>query len=183
MNPLRRKAGFSLIELMVVVAVLAIIVTIAAPNLHTFLDKNRVVGAAEAIYSQVQLARSEAVKQSASMEMVFSDTTAWCSGFSRQGTVPCDCTDGLDGDAPCSILADGQTMVLKVLRSADYRGVTMVDGATASIVFDGVRGTTGTDGNVTLQSEMGRQMQVEINPLGRVRLCSPNGSVGGYPAC
>lgn len=183
MNLIRRKAGFSLIELMVVVAVLAIIVTIAAPNLQIFIDKNRVVGAAEAVYNQVQQARSEAVKQSASMEMVFSDETAWCSGFSRQGATPCDCTDDLDGEAPCGILADGQTMVLKVLKGADYRGVTMVDVAVASIVFDGVRGTTGMDESVTLQSEMGRQMQVEINPLGRVRLCSPNGSVGGYPEC
>lgn len=186
MNTLHRSAGFTLIELMITVAVLAIILVIAAPNLQSFLDKNRVVGAAEAIYSEMQFARSEAVKQSADMVVVFSPAaTPWCSGFSRSDVAPCDCAQALGAADACSIVADGQTDVLKVVRGTAFTGVTMDADAPASVTFNGVRGTTGSDDSILLQSGLGRQMRVDVNALGRVRLCSPAGSgaVGGYPAC
>lgn len=183
MSTLRRHTGFSLIELMVTVAVLAIIVATAAPSFQSFLDKNRVVGAAEAVYSQMQSARSEAVKQSADMVVVFSSDMPWCSGFSRG--VACDCTAALDAENDCTILADGVTEVLKVVSGTAFQGVTMNAGAPASVTFNGVRGTTGGEGSIVLQSGLGRQLRIDVNALGRVRLCSPAGSgaVGGYPAC
>ncbi|WP_169201413.1 GspH/FimT family pseudopilin [Aromatoleum bremense] len=183
MSTMRRYIGFSLIELMVTVAVLAIIAATAAPSFQSFLDKNRVVGAAEAIYTQMQAARSEAVKQSADMIVVFSTGAAWCSGFSRGGT--CDCTKAVGDGAACKILGDGQTAVLKVVNATAFNGVTLAAGAPAQVTFDGVRGTvpTAETGSILFQSGLGRQMRVDVNAIGRVQLCSPSGSVGGYPSC
>lgn len=187
MNTLRDDSGFSLIELMVTVAVLAILVTTAVPAMQNFADKNRVIGASEAIYGQLQMARSEAVKQSADMVVVFTGGTPWCMGFSRNTGTPCDCTltDPEAADA-CSVVADGTNRVLKVVSGANFTGVTMGDGAPAAVTFNGVRGTTdGGDQSVPFASAHGKQMQVQVNALGRVRLCSPSGSgaVGGYPTC
>lgn len=190
MNILRAQRAFSLIELMVTVAVVAILATVAAPNMQSFLDKNRLVGAAEAIYGQVQMARSEAVKQSANMVMVFATGDAWCAGFARDDGSDCDCTvtdpDSEDGDA-CAVLADGVNPVLRRVGGASFPGVSMDDGAPASITINGVRGTTDIVGvaNIDIQSDLGRQLRVEVNALGRARMCSPagDGAVGGYPAC
>lgn len=186
MDSLRAQRAFSLIELMVTVAVIAILAAVAAPSMQSFLDKNRLVGAAEAVYGQVQMARSEAVKQSANMVMVFAPGGSWCAGFARDDGSDCDCsvTDPT-ADGACSILADGATAVLRRLASAGYSGVTMDDGAPASITINGVRGTAGADTAIDFQSELGRQLRVEVNALGRARLCSPAGAgaVGGYPAC
>ncbi len=186
MSTLRRPSGFSLIELMVTLAVLAIIAVIAAPSLQSFLDKNRVVGAAEAVYSQIQSARSEAVKQSADMVVAFTTGASWCSGIRRGAVCDCAVTAPADADA-CAIIADGVTPVLKVVSSAAFQGVAMNAGAPASVTFNGVRGTVplAEVGNIVLQSGLGRQLQIEVNALGRVRLCSPAGAgaVGGYPAC
>jgi len=183
MSATRSRSGFTLIELMVTLAVVAVIAVAAAPSMQAFLDKNRLVGAAEAIYTQIQSARSEAVKQSAAMVVAVTPGTAWCAGFSRGAL--CNCTAALGTVGACSILEDGQNRALKVVRSATFQGVTMVAGAPPQITFDAVRGTVpiAEAGSILLQSGLGRQMQIQVNALGRVRLCSPAGSVGGYPPC
>jgi type IV fimbrial biogenesis protein FimT len=185
MSVARHESGFTLIELMVTLAVMAILAVVAAPNMQAFLDKNRVVGAAEAIYAQMQAARSEAVKQSADMVVVFSSGTAWCAGFSRATGTPCDCTAAVDAGDACAVLADGVNPVLKVVSSTAFSGVTLAGGAPAQVTFNGVRGTVPTTetGVIQVESGLGRQMQVQVNAIGRVRLCSPSGSVGGYPSC
>ncbi|HJV25675.1 MAG TPA: GspH/FimT family pseudopilin [Aromatoleum sp.] len=185
MSNLRARGGFTLVELIVTMAILGIILAMAVPNLQTFIDKNRVVGAAEAVYGQLQLARTEAIKQSANMVAVFTPTAPWCSGFSRDTGTVCDCTQAVGGANACTILGDGQTAVLQVVNASSFSGVTMLTGGPASIAFNGVRGTAGVGGTVILQSALGKQMGVTINVLGGVHVCSPtgSGSVGGYPAC
>ena len=61
MNGLR---GFTLVELMVTLAVLAIVAGLAVPNLNTFIQSNRVTGHANAMVSALNFSRSEAVSRS-----------------------------------------------------------------------------------------------------------------------
>ncbi|WP_397451331.1 GspH/FimT family pseudopilin [Pseudomonas sp. NA-150] len=55
------SAGFSLIELMIVVAIVAIFAAIAAPNFASILHKSSVNSAANELYDLLQYSRSEAV--------------------------------------------------------------------------------------------------------------------------
>jgi type IV fimbrial biogenesis protein FimT len=61
MMPLRRR-GLTLIELMMAVAVAAILMAIAGPSFREAIDKNRLSSAASELTSAVQLARAEAVR-------------------------------------------------------------------------------------------------------------------------
>ena len=56
-----RFKGFTLVELMVVLAILAIVAFIAVPNLSTLIRDNRAESQAEELNSLLQYARSEAV--------------------------------------------------------------------------------------------------------------------------
>ncbi|MEK9720556.1 MAG: hypothetical protein VW257_05805, partial [Quisquiliibacterium sp.] len=40
-----------------------------------------------------------------------------------------------------------------------------------------------TQGAVVFTGRTGVQLQADLNAVGRVRLCSPDGKISGYPAC
>jgi type IV fimbrial biogenesis protein FimT len=62
-------AGFTLVELMVTVAIVAILMAIGAPQLQSFLQKQRVAADVNSLTAAVQLARSEALKRNGRVSM------------------------------------------------------------------------------------------------------------------
>lgn len=55
-----RQSGFTLLELMITITVLAILTAIAYPSMRDFLKRNRVISVSNSIQSDLQLARGEA---------------------------------------------------------------------------------------------------------------------------
>ena len=56
-----KQSGFTIIELMITIAVLGVLLAFAVPNLNDFFDKRRVIKLSEEIYSDLQYARTEAL--------------------------------------------------------------------------------------------------------------------------
>ena len=79
----RRKnaRGFTMIELMVTIAVLAILATVAAPNFSSTMERWRVRNASEDFKSSFYFARSEAIKRGGDVEMQPLDVGNWNSGW------------------------------------------------------------------------------------------------------
>lgn len=76
--------GFSLIELMVVVAIVAILAALGAPSFVGMLRSNRLSAAASSLQVSLSLARSEAIKLGADARVtVAANTTAglWTNGW------------------------------------------------------------------------------------------------------
>lgn len=65
--------GFTLVEMMIVVAVLAILAAIAAPNLKTYMAQRRVSGAARQVMTDLMGARMEAASQNNRFRVFFLD--------------------------------------------------------------------------------------------------------------
>lgn len=157
---MKTAKGMTLIELMVTIAVLAILAAIAIPSFTDLADSRRLVNATEAIYNDLQYVRSEAAKRT------------------RQLTAK------IEGD--CLIVADQSASPALTLSStcmATYPGVALsVTGF--PVTFDRVRGMPNPPlgGTLTLTSASGRIAKVIVSKFGRVRICSPS-NAGGYPSC
>lgn len=82
----RRRAprigrGFTLIELMVTVSVLAIVLAVAAPSFSEFVAGQKVKTAANDLTTALILARSEAIKRNADIVVAPVTADTWASGW------------------------------------------------------------------------------------------------------
>ncbi len=64
---INRNEGFTLVEVMIIVAVLSIMVALAAPGISNLMDKNAVTSQANELMSNILVARSEAIKRERSI--------------------------------------------------------------------------------------------------------------------
>ena len=76
----RASRGFTLVELMVTVAVFAIVAAMAAPAMQAMVTASRLNGASEELVTALQLARSEAIRRNARVMVCSSADGATCSG-------------------------------------------------------------------------------------------------------
>ncbi len=158
---IRRQNGFTLIELMVTIIVLAILASMAIPSFTNMMEKQRLINATEAIYSDMQNARSEAVKRSIQIVASIQGGCLTVAGKLVSPTV---------------VLSNTCMTAFPTIGMATTR---------SSISFDRVRGITnptGGGGTITLTSSSGLVAKVIISGFGRVRVCSPT-KIGGYPTC
>lgn len=174
--------GFTLIEAMVTVAVLAILTALAAPAFQNIIDKRRLKEAAEQLYSDMQYARGEALKQNRSVTVAFGGVgsgTAWCYGIDDDTSTACDCVA-----SPGNCTVNG---VQKVTTSTEFRGISITSTTFTGddTGFESVRGTSTDNGRASLSSSAGSKVDVIVGPVGRVRLCSPSGTgnIPDYPTC
>jgi type IV fimbrial biogenesis protein FimT len=77
----RRNAGFSLLELITTLTVVAILLGLAIPSFRQTLDNNRLIGANNDFVSALNFARSEALKRSSAVSVCASSNGTGCSGL------------------------------------------------------------------------------------------------------
>jgi type IV fimbrial biogenesis protein FimT len=87
-SPLRRSAGFTLVELLTVITVIAIMFALGLPSYRYVTNANRISGEVNALLGDMQYARSEAIKEgqtvtvcSSSNATTCSNTTSWRDGW------------------------------------------------------------------------------------------------------
>jgi type IV fimbrial biogenesis protein FimT len=77
---MRAASGFTLIETLMVVVILAVLAGLAAPSMRAFMDSQVVKTPASDLWSSLVLARSEAIKRNAAIEVVPA-ATDWAQGW------------------------------------------------------------------------------------------------------
>ncbi len=108
--PARRQRGFTLMELMVTVAVLAIVFAVGVPGFQNVLQNNRVAANTNDLVTALNLARSEASRRGARVTVCSSENgnacdanPAWGSGWivmvtDRPDDPPLRAWSGMRGD-------------------------------------------------------------------------------------
>ncbi len=76
----RCSHGFTLLELLIAIAIAAVLMTLAAPSLISVLKTNKLSGEVNDFISSLNVARSEAVHRNSQMTMCKSSNGTSCSG-------------------------------------------------------------------------------------------------------
>lgn len=170
-----RPHGLTLVELLVVVAVSAVLLATAVPAFSSLLHASRLRGAADVLSADLRLTMAESTKRGDDVLVSFQhddDGSNWCYGLSV-GT-SCNCREA------SSCLIDGAE---HVTNGSNFSGV-LVNPTHNSYWFKPKRSTV-TAGNIMFTALDGRQLKVVISGYGRIRPCSPSGSshLSGYLIC
>lgn len=171
------QRGWTLIEACVVLCTIALVVGITAPSFKGARERRHLEAAAAQLHTDLEFARSQAVAHNRPVRISFARSAAGSCYVVHSG--PADACDCLSGPTPvCTAGAE----VFQSSRLADEKGVALTASA-HSMLFDGQMGTVTPTSTMHLRSASGLEIRKIINIVGRVRHCSPAGSVPGYPAC
>lgn len=174
------QQGFTLIEVMIVVAIVAILLSLAVPSFNDLFEKNRLKRASEAVYGLVANAKAESTIRDVDMQVII-NAGAWCVGYADAANCNCTLSNPSATDA-CSVPVAG-TDVLKVVNGSDFSDVTLATNYGASVAFNRLRGTAPGG---TLNFVSGNwKLDLVISNEGRLRLCVPGDATAtmGYPSC
>lgn len=181
---MRYLKGFSFIELVVVIAIFAVVASMAMPYMEELRVRMKVRSTAEAFNQGLQLARAEAIKRNDRIEFNIVSATGWAVCPSTSTT--------------CSTAATIQSKAAP--ESSAGVAVTVnscSDGTPTKVTFTGMGrqyvDSSGAyknpDGTVEFcsldfsASATSRTYKVVIAPVGMVKLCNPSLAAGSVGAC
>lgn len=178
--------GFTLIELMLTIVVMAVLLAIAVPSFTNIAGKNRLKAAAERFSTEIDFARSQAIAQNRRVHVNFTTGANWCLGIDDDYPLSplapdCDC---IDSPGQCTIDGREQVVTAADFDNIEIPATTFPD---SDFEFDPTRGilvNSDDRGRLTFQNEESQQVALRLNALGRPSICTPTGGkVPEYPEC
>ncbi len=192
----RTPRGLTLVEILVVVAVLGIIAAIAAPSFTEMLNRRRVQAVAANISTDIAYLRAEAALRPRQVIAFFNMNPATagmsCYTVGVMSNRPCNCTDLVQA---CRGPANSASKEIKTERTQTSSGVTFAPGGTWDVA--------GSEGGFefrppkltpypsnfhvdvcgSTQAAIRPVLRIELSVMGRPKICSPNSSMSGYDIC
>ncbi|MEN5180387.1 GspH/FimT family pseudopilin [Comamonas testosteroni] len=186
-----RYLGFTMVELMVTMAVMAVLAAIALPSFQIFMAENRASSKTMELVAAIKTAQSEALRRSRQVLFTFTDS-------SMPSTALVGAINGKSWATVVLPLADAPSSVTpEVVNVGGYSEGTadvVVDASTTAMCFmpDGsikANTATGVSGaNCSVNASSGAQFliqpsrgtkrwQISVSPTGKVTSCL--GAVGG----
>jgi len=167
--------GFSLVELMIGIAIFSVVIGLGIPAYKEFIQNTLIRSTAESILNGLQLAKAEAVKRNAQVIFTLGTNAAW--------TVGCYVVVGDnngDGKTDCPAIIQSYS------KSEESSSITVkATPATASSVIFSSLGTIVTNANTfnyisvdadpdKLSSEKSNDLRIALGSGGNVKMCDPN---------
>ena len=167
---LPKSAGFTLIEMMIVIAIFAITLTFGVSSYRTWVQNTEIRNAAESIQNGIQRARAEAVKCNANVAFTLGAASSWtvthvtaCGGDAAGSAVESRASGEGSKDIPVDALPAGATTIT----FSNLGTVATNADASASLSEIDVNAPPGASAEV-------RNLKVAIGLGGNARVCDPN---------
>jgi type IV fimbrial biogenesis protein FimT len=187
--------GFTLVELMVAIAVVAVLVTLAAPSFYDFILVQRLKGINAQLVTDMQFARSEAASRGVDVHVLIK-TPAVAGSMSCYSLYvdaapapPCDCSQ------PHGLRCVPSTREIRTVQIPTSSGVKLsipVD-FPVGFAFMATTGGIGVDEIflairsdpivVDVMIDTSRILRTSLGQSGRPTGCSPGGGVAGVATC
>jgi prepilin-type N-terminal cleavage/methylation domain-containing protein len=161
---MKKQDGFTMYELLTVIAILAVLASLAIPNMISWRTEAKLRGASNNLRADLQMARLRALREKAIVAVIF--TADGYSIFLDNGVNSGDWNLDVDETlVKYQQLPTGVTITLPTSFSSPnnrtrFNGRGFPDQATLT--------GGGLTGTVTLQNSRGSQMQLTMNRLGRI---------------
>ncbi len=190
---LKLGRGFTLVELIVAIAIVAILMTLAAPNLSLWIRNTKVRTAAESIQTGLHVARAEALKRNAVVRFQLTDTMDDSCSLSDNGPhwfiSISDVTAGTSGsnDHKCATPASDTEgpRIIQSRNGAEAGGnLVFINSDRNLLTFNGLGQLTSNPATMQISSaEAGqtcmadggstRCLSVVVTAGGQIRMCDP----------
>lgn len=182
----RRSAGFTLIELMVTVAVIVIVTLVALPSFQAQRQRAALRGAGDQVLSFWNQARLEALKRNSMVKVGFVQSDSgktFCMGAAlttdTADTTPCDCTQASPGSNVCDVARFPANN--NEWNSVSLSGLTLGGGTDLNtiepVIIEPKRlflQVPADDGTVSLNGPSGSRaykLNLSVDRMGRAYLC------------
>lgn len=186
----RRHKGFSLVELIVGLAVLALLIALGVPQYAAFTANARIRATTEGVTAGLNLARAEAVKRNARVEMVLTDdppveglvnsltpSTSGTNWMVREWVPSSNSYNFIEGKAGAEGSGREESGVLVTSSSTDasYDGRVTFTGFGAMAIGQPVtfQFTYPAAGACAAASGPLRCLNINVSPGGQIRVCDP----------
>jgi type IV fimbrial biogenesis protein FimT len=176
---IRRKAGlgFTLVEMIAAILILAILAAIAAPSFQTAISNAAVKGNAESIYQGLQIARSEAVRQNLKAHIDINSDKSWAVVAETSPITTIQTKPATEGSGGGISLAFTPATATRVTFNALGRATPNTNGSTQLSQIDISSSGTTTTRRIVISGVSG------ATAGGQLTLCDPAAATGDPKAC
>lgn len=174
----RTAQGVTMVECLAAVSILATTLGLAVPSLDAWKQRQALMAVAAEVETDIQYARSIAVAQSTMVRMESQPLGAGSCYLLHTGAPrQCRCTG--QGQSQCT----GTDATVLRLAELPADGPVRLLSNKVSIGFNPNQGTVTPTATFQLADRQGRAIHQVVSIMGRVRSCTPLGSVKGFKSC
>jgi len=171
-----KESGVTFIEVMVVIALIAILASIAMPFYGDYIQRQRLVGAAESALGQLQLAKRAAISNNSAVNLLVSGAGAsWCMTYSTSTAIDSGCSGGY-----VTSTSNPSTRLL----SENYPGVSLsVSPTPFSLQFQMPGLSLSNNATLTFTTGTASLGNVVITASGAAGITACASEIGNFPGC